>query len=155
MLGHRWTPPMLVALALFVINVLGRVVVLLTGMDGEDDMVMASLYSMLAMSLVAGYAGFRWTRRYEMSRVVGEVGFAIVLGSLLAALVGPLTVGLDPFTGGAGIILRQLGICFAICALGAAVGLMLVLALGQDRKSRAWRYQVQRASARPRRVAKK
>lgn len=155
MLGHRWTPALLVALALFAINVVGRVVVLLAGIDGADDMVLASLYSMIAMALVTGYAGFRWTRRYEMTRVVGEVGFAAVLGSLLATLVGPLTVGLNPMTGGTGILLRQLGVCFAICAVGAFVGVLLVLALGQDRKSRAWRYQVQRASARPRRVVKK
>ncbi|BCJ37651.1 hypothetical protein Athai_51540 [Actinocatenispora thailandica] len=155
MLRHRWTPVVLVALALFVINVIGRVVVYAAGIDGDKQMFMASLYSMLAMALVAGYAGFRWTRRYEMVRVVGEVGFAIILGSLLTTMVSPLFVGLDPFSGGASIYLRQLGVCFVICAVGALVGSLIVLAMGQDRTGRAWKYQEQRLRAKPRRTAKR
>ncbi len=145
---------MVVALALFVINVIGRVIVLLAGWSDPNKMVLTSLYSMLAMALVAGYAGYRWARRYDMSRVVGEVGSALVFGALLATLIGPLLVGLNPFSGGLGIVLRQLGMCFAICAVGGFVGMLLVLALGQDRKSRAWRYQVERSRAKPRRVVK-
>jgi hypothetical protein len=154
-LRHRWTPVAAVALALLVMNILGRLVVLLTGMDADRQMVLASLYSMVAMALVAGYAGFHWTRRYDVTRVVGEVGGAILLGSLATVLVGPLVVGLNPFTGGAGIFLRQLGLCFVICVIGAVIGLLVVMALGQDRKSRAWKYQVERARARPPRVAKR
>jgi len=154
-LRHRWTPVVLVALALFVINAVGRVVVWAAGLNGDDQMFMASLYSMLAMALVSGYAGFRWTRRYESVRVVGEVGFAIIVGGLLTTLVSPLFVGLDPFSGGPSIVLRQLGVCFAICALGAIVGALIVLAMGQDRRARAWKYQEQRLRAKPRRAAKR
>ncbi|BCJ28221.1 hypothetical protein AB0I55_26365 [Actinocatenispora sera] len=155
MLRHRWTPVVLVALALFVINVIGRVVVYVAGIDGDQQMFMASLYSMIAMVLVAGYAGFRWTRRYEMVRVVGEVGLAIILGSLLTTMVSPLFVGLNPFSGGASIYLRMLGVCFVLCAIGALVGSLIVLAVGQDRTGRAWKYQEQRLRAKPRRTAKR
>jgi hypothetical protein len=118
-------------------------------------MFMASLYSMIAMAVVAGYAGFRWTRRYEIVRVVGEVGLAIILGSLLTTMVSPLFVGLDPFAGGASIYLRLLGVCFVLCAIGALVGALIVLAVGQDRTGRAWKYQEQRLRAKPRRTAKR
>ncbi|GAA4207297.1 hypothetical protein [Actinocatenispora rupis] len=155
MLRHRWTPVLAVALALFVINALGRLVVLIAGVKADDQIVQAALYSMVAMALVAGYAGFRWMRRYETVRVVGEVGSAIILGCLLTTLVGPLIVGLNPFEGGSGIFLRQLGLCAAICVLGAFVGALIVLAMGQDRRSRAWKYQEERARAKPRRVAKR
>ncbi|HEY3502915.1 MAG TPA: hypothetical protein VGN37_09065 [Actinocatenispora sp.] len=155
MLRHRWTPVLAVALALFVINVIGRLVVLIAGVKADDEMVQASLYSMVAMALVAGYAGYRWMRRYETVRVVGEVGAAIVLGCLLTTLVGPLIVGLDPFTGGFGIFIRQVGLCLGICVLGAFVGALIVLAMGQDRTSRAWKYQEQRARAKPNRAAKR
>lgn len=155
MLRHRWTPVLIVAAALFVINVLGRVVLWATGVTDDTTMTVAGLYSMLAMVLVTGYAGFRWTRRYDMVRVVGEVGAAILLGTLLAVLVAPLTVGLSPVAGGLGIVLRQLGLCFAICVLGGVIGLLIVLALGQDRKSRAWKYQEQRYRAKPSRATKR
>jgi len=154
-LRHRWTPVVLVALALFVINVIGRVVVYAAGIDGDQQMFMASLYSMIAMAVVAGYAGFRWTRRYEIVRVVGEVGLAIILGSLLTTMVSPLFVGLNPFSGGASIYLRMLGVCFVLCAIGALVGSLIVLAVGQDRTGRAWKYQEQRLRAKPRRTAKR
>lgn len=155
MLRHRWTPVVLVALVLFVINAIGRAILWGTGMDAEHQMVLAGVYSMVAMAVVCGYAGFRWSRRYEMIRVVGEVGCALVLGTLLAVLVGPLLVGLNPVAGGLAIVLRQLGLCFAICVFGAVVGVLLVLALGQDRRSRAWRYQEHRLRTKPRRVAKR
>lgn len=155
MLRHRTTPVLLVALALFVINVISRVILWATGVTSDVEMTEAGFYSMLAMVLVAGYAGFRWTRRYEMTRVVGEVGGAVVLGCLLAVLVSPLIVGLDPVSGGLGIVLRQLGLCFGICVIGAFVGLLIVLAMGQDRKSRAWKYQERRYGAKPRRAAKR
>lgn len=155
MLRHRWTPVLAVALALFVINVIGRLVVLIAGVKADDEMVQASLYSMAAMALVAGYAGFRWMRRYETVRVVGEVGAAILLGCLLTTLVGPLIVGLDPFSGGFGIFARQVGLCLAICVVGAFVGALIVLAMGQDRRSRGLKYLEQRARAKPRRAAKR
>ena len=155
MLRHRTTPVLLVALALFGINLIARVVLWATGVTSDTEMTVAGFYSMLAMVFVTGYAGFRWTRRYETVRVVGEVGGAIVLGCLLAVLVAPLIVGLNPTSGGLGIVLRQLGLCFAICVLGAFVGLLIVLAMGQDRKSRAWKYQEQRFTARPHRATKR
>jgi len=154
-LRHRWTPVLLVAVGLFVINVISRVILWATGVQSDVRMTEVGLYSMLAMSLVGGYAGFRWAKRYEIVRVVGEVGAAIVIGTLLAVFVGPLIVGLSPVDGGTGIVLRQLGLCFAVCAFGAAVGLMIVLAMGADRKSRAWKAQEQRLRAKPRRVAKR
>lgn len=155
MLRHRATPVLLVALALFAINAISRVILWATGITDDTEMTVAGFYSMLAMVLVTGYAGFRWTRRYEMTRVVGEVAGAMVLGTLLAVLVSPLLVGLNPLTGGLGIVLRQLGLCFGICVLGAFVGMLIVLAMGQDRKSRAWKYQEQRLTSKPRRAAKR
>jgi hypothetical protein len=153
MLRHRLVPVVVVALALLVVNAIGRLVVLLAGVKADDKLLLASLYSMLAMAVVAAVAGFRWARRYEMARVVGEVGFAVVLGSLLTVLVGPLVVGASPFHG-LNSFLQLLGICFGISALGAAIGVLIVLALGQDRTGRAWRYQADQYRAKPRRPAR-
>lgn len=154
MLRHRLVPVAVVALALLAVNVIGRLVVLLAGVKADNKLLLASLYSMLAMAVLAGLAGFRWARRYETARVVGEVGFAVVLGSLLTVLVGPLVVGMSPFHGGFNAFLELLGLCFAITALGAAIGALLVLAIGQDRTSRAWRYQAESYRAKPRRPAR-
>jgi len=154
-LRHRWTPILLVAAGLFAINVISRVILWATGVQSDVKMTEAGFYSMLAMALVGGYAGFRWAKRYEMVRVVGEVSAAIVIATLLAVFVGPLIVGLSPVDGGTGIVLRQLGLCFAVCALGAFVGLLIVLAMGADRKSRAWKATEDRLRAKPRRVAKR
>ena len=155
MLRHRWTPVLLVAVVLFAINAIGRVVVYAAGVDGDDQLFLASLYSMIAMAVVAGYAGFRWMRRYETVRVVGDVGLAIILGSLLTTMVSPLFVGLNPFSGGLPIYLRLLGACFVICAIGALVGSLIVLAIGQDRTGRSWKYQEQRIRAKPNRATKR
>lgn len=154
MLRHRLVPVAVVALALLVVNVIGRLVVLLAGVKADNRLLLASVYSMLAMAVLAGFAGFRWARRYETARVVGELGLAVVLGSLLTVLVGPLVVGTSPFHGGFNALLELFGICFAITALGAAIGALIVLAIGQDRTSRAWRYQAESYRAKPHRTVR-
>lgn len=154
MLRHRLVPVAVVALALLAVNVIGRLVVLLAGVKADNQLLLASVYSMLAMAVLAGFAGFRWARRYDTARVVGEVGLAVVAGTLLTVLVGPLVVGLSPFQGGFNAFLELFGICFGITALGAAIGVLLVLAMGQDRTSRAWRYQSDSYRAKPHRTVR-
>lgn len=153
-LRNRWAAIGLVAVGLLAVNVIGRLIVLLFGMPPNQQL-LTSLYSMLAMALLAGWAGFRWARRYDAARIVGEVGLAVVTGSLLTVLVGPLVVGMSPFSGGSSLFLRLLGICFAITALGAAIGALLVLALGQDRTGRAWQRAADRSRDKPHRTVRR
>ncbi len=133
----RWMPVGVLTLALFVINVIARLIVRFTIAD-PDDQFLVGLYAIIAMVLVSIVAGFWWTRRYPTVRVIGEVGLALLVGCLLAVLVGPLTAGDSPFASGAGLFFRQLGLAVVLTAAGGLVGMLVVMMFGWDTKSRAF-----------------
>jgi hypothetical protein len=152
---ERWLPVGALAVGLFAINVVGRVIAKFWG-DGNDDReIRVGLVALGVIGLTMLVAATVWVRRHPMPRVWADLGFAAGAACLVSVLVGPFLVGEQPFAEGAGLFFRQIW-WYAGIALGAGVlGGLIVMTMGKDWKSQAWKRYADRAVARPRRVVRR
>jgi hypothetical protein len=124
--------------ALFAINVVARVIGRLV-LHGDHSQVELALWSLVAMVVVVGIAGFHWTTKRRVPVVSGDLFFAIVFASLLSAVVGQLVSGHPDFS--LSEVVRVFALCFAGLAIGAAAGVLIAVTFGLDPTSRAWQSQ--------------
>jgi hypothetical protein len=151
---ERWLPVGLLAVGLFATNVVARVVVRLAA-HNEKSQTRIGLIAMGAVAVVMVGAAYWWARRYAIPRVVGDLAVAAVAGCLLSVLIGPFAGGSRPLKEGVGFFVAQIWEYLAISAGGVLFGLLLVMALGQDWKSRQWKRYAESVKAKPRRVARR
>ncbi len=144
-----WGRVAIVTAALIAINLLVRVGVRIAG-PGDDAEFVIALWSLGAMVVGLAVVIFYWTRRYLASRVVGFAGAIIGASALVVAVVGPYVSGGSPFENGFGSFLLQLFFIGVALLVGAALGLLLAMALGLDPTSRAWKSQTERLKTSPR-----
>lgn len=133
----RWTAVVLTTAVLVVINLVARLVVRLSGVSDERELLIAAV-SLGAMGLALAVPAFLWSRRHLLPRVAADVSVTAAVSGLLVLLVGPFVSGTTPFAAGAGFFLVQLGVCAGVLALGALLGIFVTTAFGLDPKSRAW-----------------
>jgi len=138
-----WGRVAIVTAVLVAVNLLARVGVRIAGPDDDAEFVIA-LWSLGGMVLGLAAVVFYWTRRYLASRVVGYAGAVIGVSSVLVAVIGPFVSGGGPLENGFGTFLLQLFVIFVSLTVGAALGLLLAIALGMDPTSRAWKHQAER-----------
>lgn len=152
---ERWLPVAAVAGILFALNVLGRVVAKVWG-DGNDDReIRVGLLALVAVGLVVLAASVRWVRRYPVPVVWAQLGLGVAVACLASVLIGPLLVGAAPFAEGAGLFFRQIWWYAGVALVGGLLGALIVMALGQDWKSQAWKRYAERGRSRPRRVVRR
>jgi hypothetical protein len=151
----RWLPVALLAGGLFVTNVIARVVVRLTAAKSAHSQTRIGLIAMIAVAVVMIGAAYWWARRYPMPRVLADLAVAIVVACLLSVLIGPFAAGSRPLKEGSGFFIGQIWQYLAIAAGGTVFGLLIVMALGQDWKSQAWKRYTEAARAKPRRVVRR
>lgn len=151
---ERWQPVLVLGLALFVINAVARFIVWQAS-PGEGDQTLIGLVAIGAVAALMVAGGYRWAVRYDMPRVVGELSVAALLGCLLSILVGPFAGGSVPGREGAAFVVAEIWHYLLAAAVGGALGVLLAVALGRDRKSQAWKRYVQTARSRPRRSVRR
>lgn len=151
---QRWQPVAVLGLALFVINAIARFIVWQAS-PGEASQTLIGLVAIGAVAAVMVGAGYRWAVRYEMPRVVGELAAAALLGCLLSILVGPFAGGSAPGREGAAFVVAEIWHYLLAAAVGGALGVLVAMALGRDRKSQAWKRYVQASRGRPRRSVRR
>ncbi|MGH3713449.1 MAG: hypothetical protein ACRDT4_08340 [Micromonosporaceae bacterium] len=149
---QRWTEVAVLAVVLFAINGLARLIVWQAEIANDEDQILAGLLASIAAALVCVAAGIRWSHRYPMSRVVLDVGAAVLVAALLAVLVGPYLGGSTPLVEGFGFALRQFVYYAGLMAFGAAVGVLLTITVGKDWKTRGWKNHEESIRSRPKRV---
>lgn len=138
-----WIRIGIVTAALVAVNLVARIGVRIAGPD-EDAEFVIGLWSLGAMVVGLAAVVFYWSRRFVPPQVVSYALAVIGVSSLLVTLVGPFVSGGGPFSNGIGSYFGQLLACIGALTLGAAVGLLLAMALGLDPTSRAWKQQAQR-----------
>lgn len=152
---ERWLPVGVLAGVLFAVNVAGRVAAKVWG-DGDDDKeIRIGLIALAVIGVVILVASMRWVRRHPMPRVWADLLFAAGGACALSVLVGPLLVGEQPFAEGAGLFFRQIWWYAGITLVAGFLGALIMMTLGKDWKSQAWKRYADRASARPRRAARR
>jgi hypothetical protein len=151
---ERWQPVALLALGLFVVNALARLVVWRAA-PSDAAQIRIGLAAIGLTAVVAGIAGYRWAVRHPMGRAVLDLAVGILVGCLLAILVGPFAGGSVPFREGAGFVVSEIWHYLLAGGLGGAVGLLVAVAMGRDRRSQALKRYAQAQASRPRRSVRR
>ncbi len=151
---RRWLPVGLVALGIFLVNVIARFATWKGHIVEESEQMTIGFIGVgLVAVLLIGVAAW-WAVRYPFIRLVGDVGAAVVAGALLAVLVGPFFGGSKPFVEGLGFFIGQLLLFLAIAAVGVVLGFLAMVAVGKDWKSRGLRRFEQTYKRRPNRTVR-
>jgi hypothetical protein len=152
---QRWLPVGLLTGALFLINVLGRLAARFWAKGNEDRQANIGLLAVALIGVAMIGAAIWWVRRYPSNRAWGDLLTATAVGGALCVLGGPLVMGHSPWASGAGTFFQQVWLFLGMALGGAGFGTLIVMTLGQDWKSQAWKRYTQQASAKPRRVVRR
>jgi hypothetical protein len=145
---NRWVRVGLVALAIFVINALSRLITNLTTDDAEAARAAAgldtgakpiALIGVGLLVLLMALAGAWWAVRYPFQRLFFDLGAAAIVGALLSLLVAPFAGGGVPFDEGLGTFVGEFLQFLGLAALGVFLGFVAMIAFGKDWKSRGLR----------------
>ncbi|MET0415051.1 MAG: hypothetical protein ABW022_03410 [Actinoplanes sp.] len=152
---QRWFPIAALAVGLFAINVVARLVIRL-GFDGDDD---AQNSATIIMFAVIGVTLAVWTfvvsqRRPPAQWLIDSAGGAGG-GLLLTVLVGPFISGGQPFASGAGDFFAQVWLYGAFAIVGTLLGYWIAVMLGRDYRSRSLKAFTESRSHKPRRVVRR
>ena len=128
-MNERWKPVGILAGALFVVNLLARLVVRFAAGSDDGKQVTIGLWALIAV--------------------------AVLVACVLAVLVGPFVSGTTPFSDGVGLVFRQFFYYVAVSAGGTLIGILAVMTVGQDYKSQALKRYAERVNAKPRKVVRR
>jgi hypothetical protein len=151
----RWLPVWVLAGALFLINAVCRFVVWQMVPKSDSKQILVGLMAVTLVGLVMVGAAYRWAVRYPMSRVVGELGLAVIVACLLSVLVGPFAGGSHPFKEGSATFFGEILQYLAFAGGGAVLGLLIVIALGRDYRAKALKRYAEERLTKPRRVVRR
>lgn len=152
---ERWQPVGLVAAGLLAVNLLARLVVRLFAADNEPVQVRIGFVAMGLIGAGVGVLAFLWGRRFPMGRATGDLSIAVLAACLLSVLIGPFVSGSTPFADGAGAFFALIWQYLAFALGGGILGLIVLIASGQDYRARALKRFAETQRARPRRPAKR
>jgi hypothetical protein len=141
----RWAAVGVAVAALVGVNLVARLVLRLAGPPADVRDFWVAVASLGAMAVLVGVTGFRWARQHLLPRVAADLFVVVVVTGLLVTVVGPLVSGGSPFGAGLLRFLVLLGVAVGVLTLGAAIGVLLAVALGVDPKSRAYQAYVARS----------
>lgn len=148
MIKNRWVRVGLVALAIFLINALARLISNLTTNDTEAAQAAAGLstgtkpIALIGVGTIVALmavVGAWWAVRYPFQRLFFDLGAASIVGGLLALLIGPFAGGSVPFAEGLGTFVGEFLQFLGLAAIGAFLGFIAMIAFGKDWKSRGLR----------------
>ncbi|HET9517236.1 MAG TPA: hypothetical protein VFO77_05885 [Actinoplanes sp.] len=152
---QRWQPVALLAGALFVINVVARLIVRF-GFDGNADAEGRTSIAMFAViGLVLAVIAFVRSQRVPIGSWLPDLVAAAVGGLLLTILVGPFVSGDTPFAGGAGEFFAQVWLYGGFAIVGGLLGYWIATAMGLDHRSKSLKAFAAAKLTRPRRVVRR
>jgi hypothetical protein len=152
---QRWFPATALAVGLFVINVVTRLVTRLwfNGDGTAEDRASIVMFALIGLALAV--VTFLRAQRVPPSVWLWDIVIGGVGGMLLTILVGPFVSGDQPFGGGAGNFFSQIWLYGGFAIVGILLGYWIAMALGRDYRSRSLKAFVQTRSTKPRRVVRR
>jgi len=152
---QRWFPAAALAVGLFAINVIARLVIRL-GFENENA---AAGRATVVMFSVIGLTLAVWTflacQRKRPSGWLPDLVAGAVAALLLTVLVGPFVSGGQPFKTGAGDFFFQVWLYAGFAIAGTLLGYWVAMMLGQDYRSRSLKAFTELRKAKPRRVVRR
>jgi hypothetical protein len=152
---ERWLPVGALAVGLFAINVVGRLVARFAYSGDNDAANVIILVMLISVGLVFLVAAAVRSKRQPVERWTTDLAAAAFVGLLLTIFVGPFISGANPFSYGAGEFFLQIWQWAGVALLGAGLGYMIVTALGQDYRSQSLKRFAEAKLAKPRRVVRR
>ncbi|MFU8871945.1 hypothetical protein [Micromonospora sp. SL4-19] len=152
---ERWRAVGMLAAALFVVNVVARLVIKFGFPDDDTAKDRVSLAMFVVIGLVLAVLAFRWGGDRPVGRWVGDLAAAVGVALALTVFVGPLLVGENPFGGGAGLFFAQIWLYLGATVAGALVGFLTLTALGRDFRSQQLKRYAELRAAKPRKVVRR
>ena len=151
---QRWFPAAALAVGLFAINVVSRLVIRLvySGNQTAEDRASVIMFGLIGLALAV--VTFLRSQRVPPGTWLWEIGFGAVAGMLLTIGVGPFVSGNQPFAGGAGNFFSQVWLYSGFAIVGTLLGYWVATALGRDYRSRSLAAYVRGRAAKPRRVVR-
>jgi hypothetical protein len=135
---QRWFRIAVLAVALFAINAVARLVVRLGFDDSDAAQNRATIVMFALVALVLGGLTFIRCQRVKASDWLPDVG--------------PFLSGSDPFANGAGDFFAQIWLYSGCAIAGTVLGYWVAVMLGRDYRSKSLKAFTQSRAARPRRV---
>ncbi len=152
---QRWMPAAALAVGLFALNVIARLIVRF-GFDGDDTAEnRVSIVMFTGIALVLAVATFLRCQQKRPGQWLPELAAAVVGGMLLTVLIGPFVSGDTPFEGGAGNFFSQIWLYGGFAIVGTLLGYWIATALGRDYRSRSLSAYTRARATKPRRVVRR
>jgi Na+/melibiose symporter-like transporter len=153
---QRWFPIAALAVGLFAINVVTRLVIRLwfSGDSGAQSGASIIMFGLIGLTLAA------WTyrvaqRRNPLDWIVPDLTLGALGGMLLTVLAGPFISGNQPFNDGAGDFFSQIWLYAGFAIVGTLIGYWTSMVLGRDYRSRSLKAFAERSAARPRKAVRR
>jgi hypothetical protein len=152
---QRWFPIALLALGLFAVNVVARLVIRLgfNGSDTAENRVSIIMFAVIGVVLAVFI--FVRAQRVPPSRWLPDLTASALVAMLLTILVGPFISGDSPFSGGAGNFFSQIWLYGGFAIVGTLLGYWIATALGRDYRSRSLKAYATARTSKPRRVVRR
>jgi len=152
---QRWLPIAALAVGLFAINVVARLIIRLAfnGDDSAENRVSIAMFAVTGLTLAV--VTFLRAQQKPPSRWLPEIAAAAIGGMLLTVLVGPFISGDTPFESGAGNFFSQIWLYGGFAIVGTLLGYWIATAVGRDYRSRSLAAYTQTRAAKPRRVVRR
>ncbi|AGL20877.1 hypothetical protein L083_7367 [Actinoplanes sp. N902-109] len=138
------------AVALFAVNVVARLVSRLGFPDNDTAENRISIAMFAVIGLVLAVLAFRRSQRVPIGTWLPDLAAAALIGMLLTILVGPFISGDAPFSGGAGNFFSQVWLYGGFAIVGTALGYWIATMLGRDYRSQSLKAYAQNRIARTR-----
>ena len=153
---QRWFPIAALAVALFAINVVARLVIRFGFPDDDAAQSRASLAMFACVGLTLAVWTFRSAqRRPPIEWLVPDLILGASGGMLLTVLVGPFVSGGEPFGSGAGDFFSQVWLYAGFAIVGTLLGYWTAVLAGRDYRSRSLRAYERQRQARPRKIVRR
>lgn len=136
---NRWVRVGVLALTIFVINAVCRLITWKAGIVDESKQLTIAFIAVGAVAIVLAGASVWWAVRFPFTRLCADLGAAVGVGALLSLLVGPFAGGTTPFADGLGYFVGQILMFVGVAGAGVTLGFWGVVAFGKDWKSRGLR----------------
>ena len=153
---QRWFPIAALAVGLFVVNAVVRLITRFV-FDGDDTVTGRASVVMFALIglIIAGYAFVVSQRRPPVEWLLPDLVLGALGGMLLTILIGPFLSGGQPFSGGSGYFFSQIWLYGGFAIGGTLVGYWVAVMLACDYRSRALAAYTERKQTKVRKVVRR
>ncbi len=150
----RWMSIVMLAAALFAINIVARLIIRFGFEDDSTAQNAASIAMFALIGLVLAVLTFRRAQHQGVNDWVPGIAGGALIAMVLTVIVGPFISGNNPFTNSGDSVFAQLALYFVFALLGTLIGFWTAIMLGRDYRTRGLK-AYQTAKSRQRRIVRR